>query len=173
MRNCALVALQRPTAGALATPAQAAQDAPHVSLVIAHTARRLDQVAYPACGPQPGVVAQSFGTALESLLNLLKLRRRKPGFAASPSSLLQTRQTRLRQLPRPANHRLPVHAQTPRYFALAYSLFEQLRRRHPAPLQTHKVPPHTRCITHAPKAIICIYIMQVSIVTPSSFVVHR
>jgi hypothetical protein len=132
--NRRLVALQGATAGALATPAETAQDAPDVSCVITHPALRRDQVTHPAGGPQPGAVAQCFGTALECLLDLLKLGGSKLGFATGTAGFLQTRSPRLRQLARSANHRLPVHTQASGHFALAYPLLKQLRRFHPAPL---------------------------------------
>ena len=67
------VALQRPPAGALAAPAELAQDAPDVSLVIAHPAPVLDQLAHPARGPQPGGVSERLGSALERVFDLLEL----------------------------------------------------------------------------------------------------
>src|ERR1019366_9200515 len=89
------------------------QDAPDVSLVIAHPAPVLDQLAHPVCGPQPGSVSERLGSALERVFELLELGATQSGLAPSPSGLLQTRFTGLRKLPRPANHRLPMHPQAP------------------------------------------------------------
>src|ERR1019366_3063955 len=109
------------------------QDAPDVSLVIAHPAPVLDQLAHPVRGPQPGSVSERLGSALERVFDLLELGATQSGLAPSPSGLLQTRFTGLRKLPRPANHRLPMHPKAPRHFALAYALAEQLGGLHPAP----------------------------------------
>src|SRR5258708_5421185 len=73
------------------------------------------------------------------------------GLTPGPPGLLQTRPTGLRELPNPANHRLPMDAQAPRPLPLAHALLEQLRGCHPPPFQSLKVPPHTRCITHSSK----------------------
>ena len=142
------VALQRPPGGPLAAPAELAQDAPNVSFVIAHPALALDQLAHPARGPQPAGVAERLGSASERLLDLAQLARAQFGLTPGPASLLQPRPSGLRQLSRPANHRLPMDAQTPRHLTLAHALLEQLRGCHPPPLQSRKVPPHTCCITH-------------------------
>ncbi len=144
-----LVALQCPPGGSLAAPAELAQDAPHVSFVIAHPALVLDQLAHPGRGPQPADVSERLGSALERLLDLPQLARAQFGLTPGPSSLLQARPAGLRQLPHPANHRLPVDAQAPRYLTLAHALLEQLRGCHPPPFQSLKVPPHTCCITHS------------------------
>jgi len=144
-----LVALHCPSGGALAAPAELAQDAPDVSFVIAHPALVFDQLAHPARGPQPSGVAERLGSALERLLDLAQLAGAQFGLTPGPASLLQTRPTGLGQLPRPANHRLPMDAQAPRHFTLAHALLEQLRRCHPPPFQSLKVPPHPCCITHS------------------------
>ena len=143
------VALQRPPGGPLAAPAELAQDAPDVSLVIAHSALVLDQLAHPGRGPQPAGVAERRGSALERLLDLAQLVRAQFGLTPGPAGLLQTRPPGLGELPRPANHRLPMDAQAPRHLTLAHALLEQLRGCHPPPFQSLKVPPHTCCITHS------------------------
>ena len=147
--NGFFVALQRPPGGALAAPAELAQDAPNVSFVIAHRALVLDQFTHAARSPQPAGVAERLGTALERPLDLPQLAGAQFGLTPGPSSLLQPRPPGLRELPRPANHRLPMDAQAPRHFTLAHALLEQLRGCHPPPFQSLKVPPHTRCITHS------------------------
>ena len=144
-----LVALQRAPGGSLAAPAELAQDAPDVGLVIAHPALVLDQLAHPARSPQSAGVAERLGSASERLLDLAQLARAQFGLTPGPSSLLQPRPPGLQKLPRPANHRLPMDAQAPRHFTLAHALLEQLRGCHPPPFQSRKVPPHTRCITHS------------------------
>lgn len=72
-------------------PAQLAQDAPDVGLVIAHLALVLDEFAHPTRGPQPGGIAQRLGTALESLFELVELGRAQLGLAPCATDLLQTR----------------------------------------------------------------------------------
>src|ERR1700722_6652288 len=132
----------------LAAPAELAADAPDGSFVIAHPALVLDQLAPPARGPQPAGVAERLGSALERLLDLAQLASAQLGLTPGPARLLQTRPTGLSQLPRPANHRLPMDAQPPCHLTLAHAPLEQLRRCHPAPFQSRKVPPHTCCIAH-------------------------
>ena len=146
--NGLFVALQRPPGGPLAAPAELAQDAPNVSFVIAHSALVFDQLAYPARGPQPAGVSERRGSALERVLDRAQLAGAQFRLTSGPARLLQTRPPGLSQLPRPANHRLPMDAQPPCHLTLAHAPLEQLRRCHPAPFQSRKVPPHTCCIAH-------------------------
>jgi hypothetical protein len=129
-----------------------------VSLVIVHPALVFDQLAHPARGPQPAGVAERLGSALERLLDLAQLAGAQFGLTPGPARLLQTRPTGLGQLPSPANHRLPMDAQPSRYLTLAHALLEQLRRCHPPPFQSRKVPPHTCCIGHVSR-LACVSIL--------------
>lgn len=151
MTNRFFVALQGFADGALARPSQPAQEAPDVGFVIAHPALLLDQPAHPAGGPQPVGVARRCGSPLERLFELLELSVVQFGLASGPAGLLQAAPAGLRQLPRPANYRLPMHSQPPRHFALPQALFEQLGRLHPPPFQRLEVPPYACWIAHALK----------------------
>ena len=98
------VALQGFAHRTLTTPAQPAQEAPDVGLVIAHAALLLDQPAHPAGGPQPIDVARRFGSALERSFELLELSVVQLRLASGPTGLFQAAPTGLRQLARPADH---------------------------------------------------------------------
>jgi hypothetical protein len=146
MPNGFFVALQRPSGGPLAAPAELAQDAPDVSFVIAHPALVLDQLAHPCRGPQSAGVAERLGSALERPLDLPQLAGAQFGLTPGPASLLQPRPPGLGQLP-PSES--PIAAQPPRHLTPAHALLEQLRGCHPPPFQSLKVPPHTCWITHS------------------------
>src|ERR1700687_190889 len=111
----------------------------------------LDQLAHPGRGPQTDGIAERLGSALERLLDLAQLAGAPFGLTPGPASLLQTRPIGLGELPRPANHRVPMDAQAPRHLTLAHALLEQLRGCHPPPLQCRNVPPNTCRITHSSK----------------------
>jgi hypothetical protein len=132
-----------------------------VSLVIAHPALVFDQLAHSGRGPQPAGVAERLGSALERLLDLPELVRAQFGLPSNPAGLLQTRPTGLGELPRLANHRLPMDAQAARHLTLAHALLEQLRGCHSPPFQSRKVPPHTCCITHGSR-LSCVSILYKS-----------
>ena len=80
-----------PARWTLAAPAELAQDAPDVGLVVAHPALVLDQLAHPARGPQPAGISERLGTALERLLDLAQLARAEFGLAPGPAGLLKPR----------------------------------------------------------------------------------
>ena len=145
------VALQGFAGGALTAPAEPAQEAPDMGFVIAHPALLLDQPAHPAGGPQPVGIARRLGAALERSFELPELSGAELGLASGSASLLQTAPAGERQLPRPANHRLPMHPQLPRHFALAYALLEQLGRLHPPLFQCGEISPHACSIAHPPE----------------------
>src|SRR3984893_7024540 len=145
------VTLQRATGRALATPAQLSQQAPDVRRMVAHPAQLLDQPGDPWRRPQCRLVAQCLRSAFERLLDCLQVCRAQLGLASGAPGLFQPGAARLPQLADPANQRLPMNPQTPRYFGLAHALLQQLGRRHPAPLQALKVPLHPCRITHPAK----------------------
>ena len=122
-----------------------------MGLVITHAALIFDQPAHPTGGPQPIDVARRLGSALERLFELLALSLVQFGPASGPAGLFQAAPTGVRQLPRPANHRLPMYSQPPRHLALAHALPEQLGCLHPPPFQRLEIPPHARWIAHACK----------------------
>ncbi len=129
-----------------------------MSFVIAHPALVLDQLAHPARGPQPRGVSERLGSALERVFDLLELSATKSRFASRASGLFQTLPPRLRKLPRPANHRLSMHAQAARHLTLTHAPPKQFRCFHPAALQRAEVPPHTRWVTHT-RRLACVSIL--------------
>jgi len=76
----------------------------------------LDQMGDTAGGPQADLVAQSFRTAFESLLDLAEILRAQAWLAASPSSLLQSGAAFDGQLRGPLTHRLAVRSHAPGHF---------------------------------------------------------
>jgi len=142
------VTLQRAAGWALATPAQLSQQAPDVRRMVTHPAQLLDQSGDPRRRPQCGLVTECLRSAFERLLDGLQVWRTQLGLASGAPGLFQPGAARLPQLADPANHRLPMNPQMPRYFGLAHALLQQLGRRHPAPLQARKVPLHPCRITH-------------------------
>src|SRR5216683_1444157 len=145
------VTLQRAAGRPLATPAQLSQQAPDVRRMVAHPAQLLDQSGDPQRRPQCGLVAECLRSAFERLLDCLPVCRTQLGLASGAPGPFQPGPARLPQLADPANPRLPMDPQAPRYFGLAHALLQQLGRRHPAPLQALKVPLHPSRITHSPK----------------------
>jgi hypothetical protein len=53
---------------------------------------------------------------LERLFDLPELGHAQFGLSPRPASLFQTRPSGMRKLSRPANYRLPMHAQAPCHF---------------------------------------------------------
>jgi len=76
----------------------------------------LDQMGHTVGGPQTGLVAQSFWTAFECLLDLAEILGAQARLAASPSSLLQSGAALDGQLRGPLTHRLAVCSHAPGHF---------------------------------------------------------
>src|SRR3974377_1659094 len=87
------VALQGAARGTLTTPAQPPQDAPSLGRMVGNPTFLLDQMGDTAGGPQTGLVAQSFRTAFESLLDLAQILRAQAWLAARTARLLQSSAT--------------------------------------------------------------------------------
>jgi hypothetical protein len=96
--------------------------------MVANSTFLLDQVRDTPCRPQTGLVTQSFRTALQPVLDLLKIFGTQPRLASCTSRFPQTGDTGLFQLLSPAAHRLPMGSDLPRHFGLMDSLFQQPRR---------------------------------------------
>jgi hypothetical protein len=82
-------ALERFPGRTLAAPAELAQNAPDVVLVIAHPGAVRDEITHPSCGPQDASIAARLGPALERVLEVAQLRRVELCWTAGASRFAQ------------------------------------------------------------------------------------
>src|SRR5436190_19878369 len=144
-----LVALGSSTDRSLATPAQRAENAPHVSRMKLLTGLSLDQIGHPPRSPQPGAIPQRLGAFLQSSAQLLQLDRLQPGFAARPSGLLQRLDSLLFPSLIPAADGLAMNLQPPGDLRLTQAFVKQLSCFESPLFQLIKISCHAFWITHA------------------------
>src|ERR1019366_6826572 len=167
------VALQRPSHGPLAAPAECHQNLPHVTRMIANAKFLLDQVRHAFGSPQAGFIAQPLGTCEKALFKPTLLSRAQPRFAARAPGLAQSALATFPVQRCPTRPALAHPTQPPRHFGLVQSLPQQPQGFEPSPFESIKITSyssrvsHTRLDARYPEK--CRYIMRYSIIEVSSF----
>src|SRR6266581_494954 len=149
MLNRLLITLPRPSLRPLATPLQLPQDFPDVAGVVTNSKLLLDQVPDPPQSPQRRLVAQSFRSLQQALLQPLQVLPAQTRLAPGPTCLLQPFPPLLGQRLGPAVHTGMAHAQPPADFGLAQSLPQQPHPLQAASLQSLKVSVYSFWVSHA------------------------
>ena len=94
-----------------------------MGFVVSHPALVLDEFAHPTRGPQSAGISERLGSRLERAARGRAMGRDQLGLdARARPALRRPRTPDCSKLPRPANNRLPVDAQTPRHLGLAKPL---------------------------------------------------
>lgn len=117
--------------------------------MVLNAAFLLNQVGYPAGGPQTGFVAESFRPALQPALNPLYVFRTEVRPAASTPRLPQSLLALLAHGGCPLTYRLTMGTYPPGHFRLAQSFLEKFCRLHTSPLQSFKISALSRWKSHA------------------------
>ena len=149
MLNRLLITLPRPSLRPLATPLELPQDFPDVAFVVMDSKLLLDQVPDPPQSPQRRLVAQSFRSLQQALLQPLQVLPAQTRLAPGPTCLLQPFPPLLGQRLGPAVHTGMAHAQPPADFGLAQSLPQQPHPLQAASLQSLKVSVYSFWVSHA------------------------
>src|SRR5437870_9110432 len=149
MLNRLLITLPRPSLRPLATPLELPQDFPDVAFVVMDSKLLLDQVPDPPQSPQWRLVAQSFRSLQQALLQPLQVLPAQTRLAPGPTCLLQPFPPLLGQRLGPAVHTGMAHAQPPADFGLAQSLPQQPHPLQAASLQSLKVSVYSFWVSHA------------------------
>ena len=149
MLDLRLVTLSRPSGGALATPLQLPENAPHVPGMITHAALLLDEFGHPVECPQARGVPQSFGPPLECALHPFELRRAESRLSACTPRMPEPAAAMLGQLLRPPLDGLAVHSELTRHFSFRHAALQQLRGLQTTLLHRPEITFHPGRMSHA------------------------
>ena len=96
--------------------------------MVLHPALLLDQLCHPPRTPQPDLIAQRLGAALQSLLDAPQILGAQTRSSPRVSGFFQRPHSALLQLRRPTANRLPMHSHLPCYFGGMHSLAQELQQ---------------------------------------------
>jgi hypothetical protein len=145
----ALVALAGAARGTLQGPVQAAEQAPHMSRVMADLGKPLDDLRHPGQRPQIRLEARDLGPGPQRPLDLRQLRRPELRLAARSARGLQGPATVLLPGVKPVMGGDPRDSQRACHGALRLVLREQARRSEPTRFQRGKIPARSSWSGHA------------------------
>src|ERR1017187_1305823 len=148
--DSSLIPLPCPARRPLRTPAQADQNLPYMTFVVANAELLLDQIRHSRTGPQRCLVPQSFRTLQQQFFQPLPVLLSQQRLAACPARSPQCPLALLPILPSPPHHRLPCHPHSPCGLRVTESFLHQPHRFKPALLQRLKVASYPCWISHAP-----------------------
>ncbi len=116
---------------------------------VRHAADAFNQIGDAPRRPQARAISQGLGATHESLFNPPDIGRRELRRPSGARRALQRLPPARGELPRPAVHRLAMHADPTRDIGFADIVLEQARRLQASPLQLHAIDRDTGWMSHA------------------------
>jgi len=122
--------------------------------VIAHAELPLDQVCYPAAGPQWSLITEFLGTFQQPRDQLRPLFLVQLRLAARATGGFKSDITFGGNGPRPTAHSLAADLDATAHFTLVVTLPQEFQSLEPPPLKRLEVAPHATSIAHVAKTIL-------------------